>query len=264
VKNYTLNVNEAVFLKTVLRLNTMLENRDFVIDKSGVKMVELIAPSLKFNPFYGRSINLFDIKKTNLEYVDLELQWYKSQNLSINPNMSHIKIWNEVATKDDQQLINSNYGWCIFSEENGNQYKNCVNELLCNKESRRAVMLYTRPSMWKDWNKNGMNDFMCTDGVQCFIRNNTLIYVVKQRSCDFVFGLFNDYAWHHYVFTKLFNDLEFFYPDLKIENSEMLYFPFSLHIYERHFPVITKIANAYYDDGIEKVSEEIASIRNDK
>ena len=33
------------------------------------------------------------------------------------------KIWKQVASTDN--LVNSNYGWCIFSIENGEQYKEC-------------------------------------------------------------------------------------------------------------------------------------------
>ena len=172
--------NDDILLRYSEKFYNLIKNEKFVIDKSGVKMVELIAPMLTLSSKHP-TINLNNVKKTNEDYVKKELDWYLSQSLSILPKMKDVKIWNDVATKDDKKEINSNYGWCIFSEENGLQYQNCLSELIKNKESRRAVMIYTRPSMWKDYNRNGMSDFCCTTSTQCFIRDNKLIYTIQQR-----------------------------------------------------------------------------------
>jgi thymidylate synthase len=243
--------NSRVVAFTATRLYELIDNEHFVVDKNGGKTVELIDHRLVFKPALGPNINLYDMRKTPEKYVQQELDWYLSQDLSIFPKMAHVKIWNDVATKNDKQEINSNYGWCVFSNENHNQYEHCLKELIANKATRRAVMLYTRPSMWEDWQREGMRDFICTDGVQCFIRDNRLTYIVKQRSCDFIFGLFNDYAWHQYVCMKLLRDLkEIGHYDLLEEDVEIIYHPFSLHVYERHFDLVKKIGQKYYDDRI--------------
>jgi len=73
-------------------------------------------------------------------------------------------------------------------------------------------MIYQRPSMQYDFNKNGMNDFICTNYVQLFIRNDALIYIVDMRSNDAIYGFFNDFAWHCYIYKKVYTELYQIYP----------------------------------------------------
>lgn len=177
------------------------------------------------------------LRQVNLDYANREIKWYKSMSLNVNDIPGGIpKIWKDIA--DNNGKINSNYGWCIFSEENGSQFNNVVNTLVNDPHSRQAVMIYNRPSMYTDWNKNGMYDFMCTFCVQCFLNDNDdgydLKYIVYQRSCDAVFGFNNDHYWHKYVQNKLASVFENRL-NKKI-NCENIYFNIgSLHVYERHF-----------------------------
>ena len=189
------------------------------------------------------------IREPNYDYIKRELAWYESQSQNINDIEGKIpKIWKLISTP--LGYVNSNYGWCIFSPDNYNQYDNCLQHLLKDHCTRKAVMIYTRPSMQQDWNNNGMSDFMCTHYVQCFL--NELIhpednievyeleYIVYQRSCDAVFGFNNDLAWHKYVYDKLYNDLI----EAGIPMSEKTNVEFnigSLHLYERHFKYLENI-----------------------
>ena len=167
-----------------------------------------------------------------------ELEWYLSQDLSVSEIGKIAKIWTMICSKDG--FVNSNYGWCIFSKENYEQYQHVLRELQDNPASRRALMIYTRPSMWYDYNKNGMSDFICTNTVHCFIRNNKLLYIINQRSCDFWFGFRNDFAWHCYVYKKLCEDLQ-----VEADSSGIIYNADSLHVYEKHFNIIEEIYNKY-------------------
>lgn len=196
---------------------------DFETDKSGVKTIDLTAVQFEADEDY-----IFGMP--NKDYINRELEWYLSQSLNVHdiPGKTP-KIWLDVA--DSSGYINSNYGWCIFSEQNGNQYDHCLEELKRNPSSRRATMIYNRPSMWFDYNKNGMSDFMCTYSTQLFIRNNTLEYIVYMRSNDAIFGFNNDKAWHDFVMKKAAKELN-------IENTKMIWNAGSLHIYERHFNLI--------------------------
>lgn len=174
--------------------------------------------------------------RVNYEYAEAEIKWYNSKSLNINdiPYNPIPKIWKNIATKDG--LINSNYGWCIYSLENGDQFVNCMITLARDKSSRQATMIYNRPSMHEDACKNGMQDFMCTNSVQLFIRKNTLHYHVYMRSNDAVFGYKNDRYWHNHVFKKAFADLRNHYPHLLRGN---LYWNVaSLHVYPQHFKLI--------------------------
>lgn len=179
------------------------------------------------------------IREPNKEYIARELEWYLSQSLNVNDIPGDTpKIWKEVSSNDG--YINSNYGWCIFSKTNGNQYYNVLSKLESDSENRQSTMIYTRPNMHYDAIKDGMKDFMCTCYTHHFIRNNELIYIVYQRSCDAVFGYNNDVAWHKYVHNKLHTDLLKKYPDLKL--GDIFYNVGSLHVYPRHFKELDKLA----------------------
>jgi thymidylate synthase len=93
-------------------------------------------------------------------------------------------------------------------------------------------MIYTRPSMWDDYNHNGMSDFMCTNAVQYMIRDERLIVVVQMRSNDVVFGYRNDYAWQNYVAWQLCDDLQL------VREPKIIWNVGNLHVYERHFDMV--------------------------
>lgn len=200
-----------------------LENENFVIDKTGVKMLEMVGES-----FIANEPAIFGT--VNQEYVQHELDWYLSCSLNVNDIPGGPpKIWQQVATEDG--LINSNYGWCIFHPDNGMQYQAVKTELLSNPYSRRAIMIYNRPSMHMDYNYNGMSDFMCTNAVQYLYRNQKLNAVVQMRSNDVVFGYKNDYAWQKFVLDTLAKDLE-------VPAGDIIWNAGSLHVYSRHFHLV--------------------------
>lgn len=203
----------------------LLEEEKFITDKSGVKTIELINAT-----FIADEPIIFGSE--NQEYIERELQWYLSQSLNVYDIPPPVPaIWKAVADKNG--MINSNYGNLIFSTTNFSQYESAKNEIIKNKDSRRSIMIYTRPSMQVEYNALGKSDFCCTNTVQLFIRNNKLIYIVSMRSNDSVFGYKNDYAWHKWVYEKLYSELLDTYPDL--EKDHIQWNAGSLHVYERHF-----------------------------
>ena len=202
---------------------------DFVIDKTGVKTIEIMNAS-----FFANQPTIFGT--VNEDYVQRELEWYKSMSLNVNDIPGGPpEIWKMVANPNG--YINSNYGWCIYSQQNGDQYQNVLNELVKNPLSRRATMIYNRPSMHEDYNKGGMSDFMCTNAVQYLIRNNKLNALVYMRSNDAVFGYKNDYAWQKYVLEQLVADLKNEWLET-LEIGDIYWNVASLHVYERHFKFI--------------------------
>ena len=217
-------------------------------------ILKLFKNKYKNDEFRGNTVELqnihficdkdYIVREPNYDYAKREIEWYESQSLNVNDIPGGAPtIWKQVATS--LGYINSNYGWCIFGEDNGKQYEHCLKSLLKDHMTRQAVMIYTRPQMQTDWNKNEMHDFMCTHYVQCFLNevqhpeNNVevyeLKYIVYQRSCDAVFGFNNDFQWHKYVYDKLYNDLiEAGIP--MSENKPFIeYNCGSLHVYDRHF-----------------------------
>ena len=137
--------------------------------------------------------------------------------------------WQYAANADG--MINSNYGYLIWSNDNGNQYENCLQELKDNPESRRALMIYQRPEMWDQYDLLGMSDFVCTNSVAYYIRNGKLDCSVSMRSNDVIYGYKNDYAWQQYVLCELANDLG-------VDTGKMIWQVQNLHVYEKHFDLI--------------------------
>ena len=203
------------------------ENK-FVIDKSGVKTIEIMNAN-----FLANSPLIFG--EVNENYVARELMWYKSQSLNVNDIPGGAPaIWKQVADRDG--MINSNYGWCVYSEENNNQFYSVVTELEDRPDSRRATMIYTRPTMWGDHLKNGRSDFMCTNTVQYLIRDGRVHAVVNMRSNDAWAGYRNDYAWQLYVLEEVVQTLQ--YRGKNYNRGEIFWNVGSLHIYERQFYLV--------------------------
>jgi len=218
------------------QLYSKLIKEDFVTDKTGVKTVEIMNAS-----FIADEPVLFGTPNT--DYIERELEWYKSQSRNVNDIPGGTpEIWKRVATPDG--YINSNYGWCIWSSENYNQYTNVLDELVSNQDSRRATMIYTRPTMHTDYKLNGMSDFICTNTVQYLIRDKKLHALVYMRSNDAVFGYKNDYAWQKHVLHRMVLDLNDH--ALNITEGDIYWNVASLHVYERHFNLIK---DKIYTDG---------------
>jgi thymidylate synthase len=202
---------------------------DYVVDKSGAKTIEVLGESFVADENWL-------IRTPAYKYIERELDWYMSESLYVDdiPGTTP-QIWKDISS--DEGKINSNYGWCIYSEENGNQYKHVLRELKTNPNSRRAAMIYNRPSMHLDFNRDGMSDFMCTFANTFMIRDGKLISHYAMRSNDAVFGYNNDVAWAKFVQGQLAYDLE-------VEVGELIWTATNLHVYERHFEFIEALINA--------------------
>jgi len=185
------------------------------------------------------------IREPNYEYFNKEFEWYKTESLNVNDIPGGApKMWKACA--DPLGYINSNYGWMIWSKENGSQFDNCFMKLLNDPHTREACMIYNRPSMQEDYCKNGMHDFCCTYAIQCFLNedkenNIHLKYIVYQRSQDVVFGFDNDILWHQNVQNMLADKLS----QKEALNKQIICDNIinnvgSLHIYERHFKYLEK------------------------
>lgn len=205
---------------------------EFVIDKTGARTVEICGAS-----FVADEPTIFGA--LNNDYIRRELDWYLSQSLYVKDIGDPVpKIWEAVA--DSAGKINSNYGYLVYSKENQSQYDNVLNELVRNRDSRRAVMIYTRPTIHVEYNRDGMSDFICTNAVQYLIRDGKLQTIVQMRSNDVVFGYRNDYAWQKYVQEQLVKDYNTTVQDISDEIicGQIIWQVGSLHVYSRHFGLI--------------------------
>ncbi len=211
-------------VETIRKILTgKLVGKRFVTDKSGVKTIELVGYS-----FLADEPAIFG--KPNNDYIERELEWYESKSLYVNDIPGKTPpIWEQISNVHG--IINSNYGYLIYSEANGNQYKRVLEALRADQNTRRAVMIYQRPSMHDDYNSEGMSDFICTNAVQYLVREGKLVAIVQMRSNDAYFGYRNDYAWQRHVQNKLANELG-------LEVGNLVWNAGSLHLYERHFNLV--------------------------
>mgnify|MGYP003118663764 FL=1 len=195
----------------------------FVTDKTGVKTIEMVAAQ-----FVVDEPSIFG--KVNEDYVRREMNWYKSMSRNVYDIEPPVpEIWKSVADKDGN--INSNYGWCVYSEENYNQYERLIDELKKNPDSRRAILIYTRPSIWVDFDEGGRSDFICTNACQYLIRDGKLVSIVSMRSNDAIYGFENDAAWQMYIHQQIADELD-------VETGDLIWNAGSLHVYERHFELV--------------------------
>ena len=132
-----------------------LNDEAFTMDKTGQKTIELIGAN-----FIADEPVIFG--EVNQYYVDAEITWYENQSTNINDiygvgQQKPPKAWQYAANEHGE--INSNYGYLIYSPRFYQQYDQVLDELLNNPDSRRGTMIYTRPSIWKEYNDNDKNDF---------------------------------------------------------------------------------------------------------
>ena len=209
-----------------------LNDEAYTIDKTGQKTIELLGAS-----FLADESAIFGTP--NQEYIDREIDWYCSGSTNINDIYGEERdppeAWKYAANKHGE--INSNYGRLIFDDIYYRQYENVLCELAdSNDTTRRATMVYNRPSIWTEYQESSKNDFICTNAVTYYIRNNELQAVVQMRSNDVVFGYKNDYAWQRYVMQMIASDLS---GGNKFYTVGTLHWQVqNLHVYERHFDLV--------------------------
>ena len=223
------------------------------------------------------------VREPKEPYQSNELHWFISQSRNIEDlqRMAGFipKIWKDIAQYD--KIINSNYGWCCLSKENGSQFENAMKHLICDKNSRRAIMIYNRPSMHKDWmTKRGYGedmtklspaqyksikgDFMCCQNNHFIIRDDKLHMTVHMRSMDAVYGYNADYIWFDFIFDKAVQMLKRKYENL--ERGDMVIYADSIHVYERHFEDLNEAVKEIkpHDMGVDNVDHIIKKIKEQK
>ncbi len=240
-----MNYNQCEILNVLKQFHTKLLKEEFVIDKSGVKIIERSPALLKFYPDLGHHIKIenpetgYIFMQSNQQYISLETKWHESMQLNIDM-VKHVKIWQQVSGTNGE--INSNYGWCVYHPDNGcdgmSQFQHALYKLQQHKESRQAIIFYSRPTMHCDSKKYDMSDFLCTMYNQFLIRNDELNMIYVMKSNDIKFGIPQNLAWAIYVYNHMLHTLQKTYPSLNY--GTIHWFVGSIHIYERHFKKLKK------------------------
>jgi len=173
----------------------------------------------------------------NEEYIAKEMAWYLSESRNVYDMDNPPKIWRDVATPDG--YINSNYGYLVFGKDNNNQYQKVLRTLRRRPDSKQGTMIYTRPEIHQQAFDGGRRDFICTNTVnynQDVADEKKLNAIVQMRSNDAVYGYKNDFFWQRYVLERLAEDLH-------MEPGIIIWQAASLHIYPRHFDLVSSLFN---------------------
>ena len=209
-----------------------LRQERFTTDKTGAKTIEMFGAS-----FIADEEAIFGTP--NQEYIDKEIVWYQSMSNNINdinPDGEPPAAWKYAASKHGE--INSNYGLLTMSEQYHNQLGNVADELFRNPDSRRACMIYNRPSIWNEYDKGGMSDFICTNAVSYMIRDDKLISVVQMRSNDVVYGYKNDYAWQLWMQKEVCDLINVQNDKTLVKPGDIYWQVQNLQVYEKHFNLV--------------------------
>ena len=182
-------------------------------------------------PPYVRFMN-FKSRGFKLDYVKREMLWYIKGDRFDLSICKHAKMWDQIKNVDGS--INSNYGQYIFGAIN--QFDQVVQTLKDDIDSRRASMTILDSGHLTTVTK----DVPCTYALNFRIRQNRLNMSVHMRSQDAIFGMGNDVPAFSIIHEMLLNALRRYYPTL--EYGTYHHIADSLHVYERHFEMLEKLA----------------------
>jgi len=177
-----MKIIEGVTIQEVYQnLIEELKKQEIVGNTKEINNCCLVVHSPSIKDFY------LPYRKVSEKYLREELKWYYSADNSCHTIGQYAKMWLDLS--DDGETNNSAYGYILFKKYGYNQVEQIIELLKKDKNSRRAVLNISDPTL----NKITTKDMQCTMSIQFLIRNNRLEETVYMRSNDVYFGLPYDY-----------------------------------------------------------------------
>lgn len=181
----------------------------------------------------------FDDRKLKMDYVKQEFLWYLLGEPTDHSICKAASMWKGLI--NDDQTINSNYGFYIFNPKGGfngrSNFERVKETLLSDPYSRRATMMI----LDSDHLNSITKDYPCTVYLNFLIRDNKLHLFVRMRSQDAIYGMGNDAPFfsivHELMYWTLKHDLTF--TDLELGTYH--HSSDSFHVYHRHYEMLDKI-----------------------
>ncbi|MDE0011605.1 MAG: thymidylate synthase [Candidatus Poribacteria bacterium] len=226
--------------QTIADMREIFCNQDQIKPKG--EMLEIMSASFRC-PEYETSL----FGQFNPDYFRRELTWFLSLSDNLHdmyPDGDFPRAWANVASPKGK--TNSNHAIPVLSSPKGrlSQFQHCLNQLLEDPKTRRAVMIYLEPEMHDLYKAEGMNDFKCTWGAQVFIRGGYMSYHVSMRSNDAVIGFRNDLAWHRYMHQLILDAynaiIEHREGKTPVRLGELHWYAGTLHVYPYHRHLVRK------------------------
>ena len=176
----------------------------------------------------------FNARKLNLDYAKKEWLWYIKADPMDDSIVEHAKAWQKLKQPDGS--FASNYGQYIFGPSfDESQFKYVIKTLIGDRDSRRASMMFLN----RDHLYEGNVDTVCTYAINFRIIDGYLNMTVMMRSNDVIFGFTNDafcfWNLYHFVYAMLADKMD------GLKMGSYTHLVNSMHVYERHFDMISDI-----------------------
>lgn len=188
-----------------------LTNYSFTIDDISNDYISLITRDASYNYLVG------------------ELLWYWSGRRDLEFIRHFSKFWDKVS--DDGETSNSAYGYVLQNKHGFNQIETIIDLLKKDPSSRRAVINFNTPNE----NVASTKDEICTICLNFRIKNGRLDCTCVMRSNDVVFGLTYDLS--YFILLQ-----KYIAQRVGVGWGSYTHIAFSMHMYERDFDLVRKIA----------------------
>lgn len=170
------------------------------------------------------------IRDISVEYLFGELIWYFLGRNDLAFISKFSSFWNHLS--DDGETCNSAYGHIIFKKHGFDQLGKCIDLLLKDPTSRRAVININVPNE----NVIETKDEPCTVSIQFLVRDNKVHCTVYMRSNDIWFGFPYD--------VVFFTELQRIVADMvNAELGTYTHLVGSLHMYDRDEEKVKKVVD---------------------
>ena len=168
-------------------------------------------------------------RNISLNYITGELLWYWSGRNDLEFINHFSKFWNKIS--DDGVTSNSAYGYILQKKHGFNQIETIIDLLKQDPTSRRAVVNFNVPNKDVATTK----DEICTVCLHFRIEDDKLNCTCVMRSNDVVFGLTYDLSF--FILLQKYVALK-----LGVGFGSYTHIAFSMHVYERDWDLVNKIA----------------------
>ena len=170
-----------------------------------------------------------ETRDASYNYLVGELLWYWQGRNDLKFIQHFSKFWDKVS--DDGVTSNSAYGYVLQKKHGFNQIETIIDLLKSDPSSRRAVINFNTPNPDVKTTK----DEICTVCLNFSVRDNRLNCTCVMRSNDVIFGLTYDLSFFILLQKYIADRLGYAY-------GSYTHIAFSMHMYERDFELVKKIA----------------------
>lgn len=193
-----------------------------IVEVRGLKTKEIINVNLVIKNVSFKNAIITKHLPADPNYISAEIATYEKGTNKLSDFSRLSKFWNKIS--DDGETIRSAYGYIIAEKHGFNQFEYCINELMKDNDTRKAVITFKTPY------EKPTKDNICTLSMQFILRDQKLHAIVNMRSNDINYGFRNDLPYFVYLMTKMRTALNL----RGIECDLGMYYHNvgSLHIYE--------------------------------